>query len=195
MAIFTSSPRLSARFSQALQFAFQVHQKQIREIGEVPYIAHLMTVASLVLEANGNEDEAIAALLHASTEEVGVSIEAIKSEFGDTVADIVSSLLDDKELPELKRKLNYLERLQSTSDSVKLVSFADKLHNLRGYATDRNYLWKKSLEGRYKDSLACFYNALISTYEECDRIPEYFTNEYIGLLSRLERGFAEEELL
>jgi GTP pyrophosphokinase len=55
---------LSDRFTDALTFATQLHAKQTRKGGGIPYIAHLLGVASIALEHGANEDEAIAALLH-----------------------------------------------------------------------------------------------------------------------------------
>lgn len=55
---------LSNRFPEALLYATQLHALQVRKGSGVPYIAHLLGVSSLVLEYGGNEDQAIAALLH-----------------------------------------------------------------------------------------------------------------------------------
>ena len=60
----TSKPKLTSRFDEALQYASDLHRTQIREGSKVPYIAHLLGVAALVLEEGGDEEEAIAALLH-----------------------------------------------------------------------------------------------------------------------------------
>lgn len=71
MAKFTDSPLLTARYTQAVNLILDRHSKQIRKGHiECPYISHLFTVSSLVLEAGGNEDEAIAALLHDAVEDV-----------------------------------------------------------------------------------------------------------------------------
>jgi GTP pyrophosphokinase len=56
--------KLSERFTDALTYATQLHAYQTRKGGGVPYISHLLGVASIVLEYGANEDEAIAALLH-----------------------------------------------------------------------------------------------------------------------------------
>jgi (p)ppGpp synthase/HD superfamily hydrolase len=60
----TPSSQLTERFEEALIFAHQLHRQQIRKGSGVPYVAHLLSVTALVLEAGGSEDEAIAALLH-----------------------------------------------------------------------------------------------------------------------------------
>ena len=87
---------LSSRFEQALIFAAQLHAGQYRKDTATPYIAHLLAVASLVLEHGASEDEAIAALLHDAIEDQGhkVSLAEISGRFGETVAAIVDGCRD-----------------------------------------------------------------------------------------------------
>jgi len=169
---------LSPRFSKALSYASDLHASQLRKGTTIPYVSHLLAVGSIVLEAGGDEDEAVAALLHDGPEDQGgqVTLDYIRDVFGDRVADIVEhcsdSLVDvgqeDKE-PWLERKQRYIERLRSTLDrSVYLVSAADKLHNARSIARDYERvgedLWKRFNGGR-KGTL-WYYEALISVYQE-----------------------------
>lgn len=67
----TEQSKLSTRFEEALVFATQLHQTQVRKGGDIPYISHLLGVTALVLEDGGDEDEAIAALLHDAVEDQG----------------------------------------------------------------------------------------------------------------------------
>jgi (p)ppGpp synthase/HD superfamily hydrolase len=62
---------LTSRFADALLCAQDWHRKQTRKGSSTPYIAHLLSVAAIVLEAGGTEDEAIAALLHDAIEDRG----------------------------------------------------------------------------------------------------------------------------
>src|SRR5438552_16845334 len=89
----TYVPFLTWRFDIALQFASGLHHQQPRKGGSVPYIAHLMGVCSLVLEAGGDEDQAIAALLHDAVEDQGglATLETISHLFGQRVAAAVES--------------------------------------------------------------------------------------------------------
>lgn len=130
----------SERFDRALLFASHLHRRQTRKLGGVPYIAHLLSVAALVAEAGGTEDEAIAALLHDAVEDQGglVTLEKIRRDFGDSVADVVEecsdSLVDAQtagKAPWRERKEKYLAHLEHATPSGLLVSAADKLHNLR----------------------------------------------------------------
>ena len=140
---------LSGRFTQAVDYAREAHASQTRKGTSIPYIAHLLGVASLVLDYGGDEDQAIAALLHDTIEDQGVHHEAvIRRQFGDRVADIVLSCTDGTQAgkaaitPEAKRadwekrKRSYLAHLAETSDDALLVSGCDKLHNARAIVTD-----------------------------------------------------------
>ena len=83
--------KLSSRFESAFSAAASLHPTQVRKGTDTPYIAHLLAVASLVLEHGGTEDEAIAALLHDAVEDQGglPTLQRIRDEFGDAEADIV----------------------------------------------------------------------------------------------------------
>ncbi|MBA5866411.1 MAG: HD domain-containing protein [Nitrospira sp. CR1.3] len=132
---------LTARFEEALIFAAHLHATQTRKGTEIPYIAHLMAVAGLVITHGGNEDEAIAALLHDAVEDQGgrPTLERIRAKFGDVVAAIVDGCSDTDVIPKppfKPRKEAYLRHLKSASQSVKLVAAADKLDNVRAIVSD-----------------------------------------------------------
>ena len=137
-------PFLTWRFDLALQFASGLHHDQARKGGSVPYIAHLMGVCSLVLEAGGDEDQAIAALLHDAVEDQGglATLETIRHLFGQRVAAAVESCSDStvsdptKKLPWRERKEKYLAHLRSANKDSLIVGAADKLHNARAVLTD-----------------------------------------------------------
>ncbi len=76
--------QLTQRFEQALIYANHLHISQYRKDERVPYIAHLLSVAALVLEQGGDEDEAIAALLHDAVEDQGG--EKLAQKFGNDLA-------------------------------------------------------------------------------------------------------------
>src|SRR3712207_5331642 len=90
---------LSERFDDALLFASRHHREQLRKGSRVPYMTHLMSVSALVMEHGGSEDQAIAALLHDAVEDApagqgGAVLAAIRSRFGDAVADVVRACSD-----------------------------------------------------------------------------------------------------
>jgi (p)ppGpp synthase/HD superfamily hydrolase len=141
---------LSARVSQAVDYARIAHAAQVRNGSNTPYLYHLLGVASLVIEFGGNEDQAIAGLLHDTLEDCGASHEAvIREQFGDTVADIVKDCTDGtaegkashtdpeaKRRDWIERKLAYLAHLKKAPDATLLVSACDKLHNARAIVQD-----------------------------------------------------------
>lgn len=136
-------PRLGRRFEEALAYAQQVHVLQVRkDTGGVPYVSHVLSVAALVLEDGGDEDEAIAGLLHDAAEDAGGErrLDDIKARFGERVAAIVRACTDTVEDPKPpwgQRKLEYLAHLATVADQgVLRVSLADKLHNARSILTD-----------------------------------------------------------
>ena len=142
-------PFLTKRFIDALEFAAKKHRRQNRKGTTVPYVSHLLSVAGLVLESGGDEDLAIAGLLHDAVEDAeGISGEEmsvlIRSEFGDRVANIVDGCSDAKSSPGgskppwKSRKEAYIEHLKSASNDVLRVSIADKVHNARSIATDQD---------------------------------------------------------
>jgi (p)ppGpp synthase/HD superfamily hydrolase len=132
---------LTEKFDRAFLLASELHRTQKRKSTEIPYISHLMTVSALVLENGGTEDEAIAALLHDAVEDQGglATLQRIREEFGDTVADVVMELSDTVETPKppwRARKEQYLRHLEVAPLSVLRVSAADKRHNARSIVKD-----------------------------------------------------------
>jgi (p)ppGpp synthase/HD superfamily hydrolase len=134
--------RLGRPFLDALALASELHATQPRKgPGNVPYVAHLLAVAAIVLENGGDEEEAIAALLHDAAEDQGgrPTLERIRRLHGERVAGIVEACSDTFEDPKPEwrtRKEAYIERLREAPRSVRLVAAADKLHNVQGLLAD-----------------------------------------------------------
>ncbi len=167
------SPKLSSRFEEALCYAAHLHARQTRKASEIPYIAHLLSVCALVLEAGGDEDEAIAALLHDAVEDQGgtETLEAIRKRYGDRVAAIVSGCSDAFETPKppwRERKERYLKHLQYASASVRRVSLADKVHNARSILRDLQLngetTWAKFKGG--KEGTLWYYQSLLEIFQQ-----------------------------
>lgn len=137
----TTEPKLGEAFSAALNFAAQMHRRQVRKGGDIPYVGHLLSVAGLVIEAGGDETAAIAALLHDAAEDAGgeATLAEIRERFGNAVADIVTECSDTFETPKppwRQRKEAYIEHVGSASEGAVLVSLADKLDNARAMLRD-----------------------------------------------------------
>ena len=139
---------LSSRFDFALTFASDLHRDQVRKGSNVPYISHLLGVCSLVLEYGGDEDSAIAALLHDAIEDQGglPTRDKIQQHFGENVSAIVEACTDAYETPKppwRERKEAYIHHVPEMSDQVALVSAADKLHNVRSIIKDWHEIGEK----------------------------------------------------
>ena len=136
--------QLTERYADAVTYAATAHVAQRRKGTDIPYIAHLLAVSGSVLEAGGDEDQAIAGLLHDVVEDQGGLPRAddVRARFGDRVADIVlgcsDSTTEDRKdkLPYAERKAAHIAHLRDASDDVLLVTAADKLHNARAIHTD-----------------------------------------------------------
>ena len=165
------SIRLGPRFLRAFCFAAEKHAGQTRKASSIPYLAHLMGVASLVLEFGGDEDLAIAALLHDVVEDCGGApmLKDVRRKFGSRVAKIVDGCTDsDKEPkpPWRERKETYIEHLKSADAETRLVSAADKLNNVRSILSDYREvgesIWDRFNGGR--DGTLWYYRALLEEF-------------------------------
>ena len=170
-------PVLRDRFTDAFAYAVHLHALQARKGTVIPYVTHLMTVCSLVLEDGGDEDQAVAALLHDGPEDQGgqTVLDEIRRRFGDEVANLVDGLSDTLVEPKPDwepRKTDYLERLEHEPTTVLRVSLADKLHNLRSMAIDRASLgeafWGRFHAGRKQQEW--YFGALLDIFER--RLPD-----------------------
>ena len=159
--------KLGSRFVRAFQFAAEKHAGQTRKASTIPYIAHLMGVASLVLEAGGDEDLVIAALLHDVVEDCGGApmLKEVRRRFGKRVAEVVDGCTDACEIPKppwRERKESYIRRLKKESADTRLVSAADKLNNIRSILTDYRAVgesvWSRFNGGR--DGTLWYYRTL-----------------------------------
>jgi (p)ppGpp synthase/HD superfamily hydrolase len=174
---------LSDRFDSALLFASRLHRHQTRKGGAVPYIGHLLGVASLVLEERGSEDEAIAALLHDAVEDHGEDYpggrDALRAEiaarFGGKVLEIVDACTDDEGYNKQeagawkRRKQAYIDRLGTADESVRRVACADKVNNARSILADYRQhgerLWER-FRTKSRDDQLWYYGELLRVFQE-----------------------------
>lgn len=177
-------PKITQRYLEAFEFTAEAHADQLRKGKEdVPYLSHLMAVSALVLEYGGDEDQAIAGLLHDAIEDQGgAEMEAkIRARFGDRIAGIVRDCTDaDPETkqkgldPEAKRqawrarKEAYLAKLAGKSDDALLVSQCDKLHNAMAIVADAHDQGREFFEtftGK-RDGVIWYYQSLADIFSE-----------------------------
>ena len=184
---------VSKRFIEALGYAARLHARQVRKRTGRPYIGHLLSVTSIVIEYGGDEEMAIAALLHDAVEDQGglPRLREIRRKFGERVARIVDGCTDsygEPKPPWRSRKLAYLERVAEEQNDVRLVSAADKLSNARETLHELRVHGEsvfEKFEGKKKGTL-WYYRALVAAYRKAGTGP---------LIDELDRVVSELEPL
>ena len=175
-------------------YASVVHGGQVRKATGIPYIAHLLGVASIAFEYGADEDEGIGALLHDAAEDAGgaARIDDIRVRFGEKVAMIAEVCTDTLETPQppwRERKEKYLAHLKETDSSTRLVSAADKLFNtrsiLREFRKCGDVVWARFSGGK-KDRLS-YYRALVTAFRQ--------HGDHSDLIDELDRVVTEIEKL
>jgi hypothetical protein len=160
----------------AVRLASEVHGRERRIGTEIPYLAHLLVVTGLVLEDGGDEDQAIAAMLHDAVEDGGgrAMLERIECTFGPRVAAIVEGCSDtvdgDGSERWIVRKRRYLVHLPEVSDDAVLrVALADKVHNarsiVRDYRQEGHRLWERFTQKTAREQL-WYYGGLLEFFEQ-----------------------------
>jgi len=168
---------LSPTFTDALEYAAELHTDQERKGPPgIPYVGHLLGVASLVLEHGGTETQAIAALLHDALEDRprdGRTEREIIERFGPEVLRIVEACTDSVDPDDPRdastwhaRKQRYVDHVAQMPDDAALVSLADKLHNARKIVLDLREEGE-SVWGRFKatkDDTLWYYRSLATAF-------------------------------
>jgi (p)ppGpp synthase/HD superfamily hydrolase len=161
----------SNTFSDALAFTAHLHRTQFRKKTTIPYISHLMGVAAIVMESGGDEEQAIAGLLHDAVEDQGgpPTLELIRQRYGDEVARIVDACSDaapidgQTKAPWRQRKTEHLRKLRSADQRVLLVTVCDKIHNGEAIVNDL-YTVGDSVWARFnapREDVAWYYRSVL----------------------------------
>ena len=187
-----NKPLLSDRFSEALVYATQLHNNQVRKGSNIPYISHLLSVTALVLEDGGSEDEAIAALLHDAIEDRGgnKTRQEIKVKFGDKIAEIVEGCTESDIIPKppwKERKLATINKLRYASPEVRRVTLADKVHNARSILSDwyriGDEIWERFKTG--KTGTLWYFKSIAEVDKELGS--SYLGEELVRVIAQLEQ--------
>jgi (p)ppGpp synthase/HD superfamily hydrolase len=182
---------MTERFDAALAYASALHRRQFRKGARIPYISHLMAVSSLVLEHGGNEDQAIAGLLHDAVEDQGgiEVLQEIERRYGPAVAEIVADCTDawtDPKPAWRARKEAYLTKLPGEKPGSLLVSLADKTHNARSILFDHSMIgaeiWNRFSVRR--DQTLWYYRSLSDVFT--DVLPGGLAAEFARTVTALE---------
>jgi len=165
------STGFSSRFDDALVYASDLHRTQTRKGSGRPYISHLLMVTAIVIENGGDEDTAIAALLHDAMEDQGgeATLKVIRDRWGDRVAGVVRECSDNEGEPKrewIERKREFVAAIAILTPEARLVALSDKLHNVRCILADyRNFgelLWERFQGGR--DGTLWYYRAAVAAF-------------------------------
>jgi (p)ppGpp synthase/HD superfamily hydrolase len=191
---------LTDRFDRALLYATHVHGGQVRKGTSIPYVSHLLAVSATVLEYGGDEELAIAGLLHDSVEDQGgkARLEDVRNRFGDRVARVVKACSDsladtakgEQKADWQKRKKAYLAHLKQAEEDVLRVSLADKVHNARAILRDLRKpdvgegIWSRFSQPREKT--LWYYRKLAAVF--CKRLPGQLADELHEIVEALENG-------
>ncbi len=183
--------QLGHLFDQALSFAVDLHRDQKRKGSGAPYVSHLLSVAALVMEDRGTEEEVIAALLHDAIEDQG-GVETrnrIFEEFGEEVCELVEAVTDTEGSPKppwKDRKNRLLKQMQKAPEGALRIATADKLHNVRALVSDiktrgEEKAWGVFQKGR--DDQVWFFTSFIEIVEK--RFQSPMLNELKELVKQL----------
>jgi (p)ppGpp synthase/HD superfamily hydrolase len=184
-------PIYSGRFARAFVYAARLHGRQRRKGTNKPYIGHLMSVTAIVIAYGGDEEMAIAGLLHDAVEDQGglARLREIRKKFGKRVARIVDGCTDsygEPKPPWLERKRSYIARVAGEAEDARLVSAADKLSNVRDILEDVHADGEQAFErfqGK-KDGTLWYYRKLVGVFRAAGTNP---------LVEELERVVRELE--
>ena len=186
------------RLAEAFRYAAELHAEQLRKETAIPYISHLMAVAGVVLEHGGDEDEAVAALLHDAIEDQpqgGLTRRQIRDRFGARVLALVEECSDADSHPKpswRERKERYLARLPDAAPGAKLISLADKVHNARAILSDfrqvGDEVWKRFKAP--KEMQLWYYRSLANVFARVR--PGPLAGELERVVSELERVTGRE---
>ncbi len=190
---------LTTRYDDALNFTALLHRKQVRKGSGIPYLSHLLATSALVMEHGGDEDQAIAALLHDAIEDQAHhhagGLEALRGEieqrYGRAVLAIVEACTDADSHPKppwRRRKEAYIAHLASVPLPVLRVSCADKLHNARCILADYRQvgevLWERFHADR--EQVLWYYRTLADTFRD-NTAPQGLVDELDHAVGELER--------
>lgn len=193
----TQENQLSDRLFNALQLAFGMHGRDTRKACQVPAMAHLLSVCALVQTDGGDEDEAIAALLHDALEDKAdlITREDVQSMFGDKVLEIVDISTDTDEdyvggekAPWDLRKRYYLDRVRRAAPALLRVTVADKIDNARAILADHRRIgdevWARFNASR--EDILWYYTEAVAAYRQAG-VKSPLLNDLEVLVAELKR--------
>ena len=175
-------------FFKALQFATLKHRDQRRKGGKKrPYINHPIQVAEILWSTGGVRDTntLVAALLHDTVEDTGVSPEEIAELFNEDVRELVMEVTDNKLLPKPVRKYLQIVNSPKKSPRAQQIKLADKISNVTELALDPPDDWSLQRRKEYLDWTEQVINGLRGNHPALEA-------RYDAALAEARRLIAEE---
>ena len=165
---------------RAIVFAVKAHHNTERRGKGFPYIIHPLEAVEIVATMTTDQELLAAAALHDTIEDTDVTVEQIRAQFGDRIAELVHSESDQftegvsEEDSWHDRKQAAIDHLAAASHDAKMVALGDKLSNMRAiwrdYQVKGDALWsifhvkdKASHEWHYR-GLAASLSELSDTF-------------------------------
>ena len=137
---------------RAIVFAVKAHHNTERRGKGFPYIVHPMEAVEIVATITPDQELLAAAALHDTIEDTDITVDDLRQEFGNRVAELVEAESDkfaegvSEEDSWHERKQAAIDRLRHAPHDAKIVAMGDKLSNMRAiardYATKGDELWK-----------------------------------------------------
>ena len=177
---------------RAIIFAVKAHAGTERRGKGFPYIVHPMEAMEIVSSITADQELLAAAALHDTVEDTPVSIEDLRTEFGDRIADLVASESDEfpagvsEEDSWHARKKAAIDRLAAASRDSKIVALGDKLSNMRAiardYAVKGDSLWQ-IFHAKDKADHEWHYRGLASSLSDLAGTAPY--EEFVTLINKV----------
>ena len=168
----------STLLDKAILFAVKYHANTERRGKGYPYIIHPMEAAEIVASITSDQELLAAAILHDTVEDTDATIEQIREQFGDRVANLVDDESEkrepncDKVTSWRSRKEAAINHLHHASRDAKIVALGDKLSNMRAIARDYqdlgDKLWDRFHAPNGKIDHEWHYRGLVSALAELD---------------------------
>ena len=181
---------------KSIAFALRAHEGQVRKKSGIPYILHPMEAATIASTLTDDREVLAAVMLHDTVEDTDTTLDEIRREFGERVAQLVKGETEN-EYPELTREESWklrkeesLQRLRANDDaSVKIMWISDKLSNarslLRIYEERGDEMWKL-FHQKDKSVQEWYYRSVADALKELSDTPAY--REYVVLINLIFGG-------
>ena len=132
-----NKPLDTAFLDRAIEFAVKAHAGTERRGKGFPYVVHPLEAMAIVATITSDQELLAAAALHDTVEDTDVTLEQIREEFGDRVAQLVNvESVGDDEGTWHERKRKAIDRIAAAPLDAKIVALGDKLSNMRAIARD-----------------------------------------------------------